>query len=198
MTIADAHSPARRRRRRVARENPRGPGPDTPLEMFNRASPTILMPQLTSLSGSYAWARAMLAARPFSTTDAALAASDTTLAGLPRSEVALAIASHPPLGRAPQRGSASEAEQAALLGTLHDDDGGATELERLSRAYESRFGHVFLLCARGLGRDAVLASLRSRIGNDAATEWAETVEQLRLINRARLADLIGDDREETA
>ncbi|MFD5869378.1 2-oxo-4-hydroxy-4-carboxy-5-ureidoimidazoline decarboxylase [Corynebacterium sp. NPDC060344] len=172
------------------------PGPE--LDMFNRASATVLKPQLTELSGSSAWAEHLLAARPFHTLGAALTTGDEALSRLSRSDVAMAIASHPALGSAPEQGTASEEEQATLLGTLGGDDAGARELARLSHEYESRFGHVFLLCARGRDAGEVLDALRSRIGNDVETEWAETVEQLRLINRARLADLIGDGERAAA
>lgn len=197
MTTADNASTKTGAPRRSGRGTPQGPANRPALNVFNRASSHVLLPQLTELSGSDAWARALLDARPFRTIDAMLAAGDDALAHLSRSDLAVAIAAHPALGRAPRRGSASEAEQATLLEALGDDDDGAGELHQLSRQYESRFGHVFLLCARGLDSSAVLAALRARIGNDRDAEWAETVEQLRLINRGRLADLI-DGLDEAA
>ena len=47
-----------------------------------------------------------------------------------------------------------------------------------NRAYEERFDRVFLVRAAGRDGDEILAELERRLGNDDATERAETVEQL--------------------
>ena len=57
-------------------------------------------------------------------------------------------------------------------------------------AYEERFGRVFLIRAAGRDAEAILAELDRRLGNDDATERAETVDNLRQIALLRLEALL--------
>jgi len=59
-----------------------------------------------------------------------------------------------------------------------------------NRRYDARFGHVFLLSAAGRSAEEVLATLRSRIDNDAATELQVAAEEQRKITRLRLASML--------
>jgi OHCU decarboxylase len=63
-------------------------------------------------------------------------------------------------------------------------------LEEKNRAYESRFGHVFLINATGRSAEEMLDELTRRLGNDAETELAEAAEQQRQITRIRLEKLV--------
>ncbi|WP_244305716.1 2-oxo-4-hydroxy-4-carboxy-5-ureidoimidazoline decarboxylase [Kitasatospora cheerisanensis] len=99
-----------------------------------------------------------------------------------------ALAGHAPLG-APRAGdAASEREQSGLRGA---ERGVLRELSEANAAYEARFGHVFLACATGRSADALLAALRERLPNDAATEAGVVREELRRINELRLDRLLG-------
>ena len=60
-----------------------------------------------------------------------------------------------------------------------------------NRAYEERFDRVFLIRAAGRGAGEILAELERRLGNDDATERAETLEQLRQIALLRLEPHLG-------
>lgn len=55
--------------------------------------------------------------------------------------------------------------------------------------YEERFGHVFLVCASGHGGAELLENLRSRLGNDPATELAVAGRELIEIALLRLEKL---------
>ena len=68
----------------------------------------------------------------------------------------------------------------------------ATEAELIAanRAYEDRFGQVFLIFASGRSRSEILAAARERLANDEETERAIVAEQLRLIARLRLERLL--------
>ena len=57
-------------------------------------------------------------------------------------------------------------------------------------AYEERFDRVFLVRAAGRDGDEILAELERRLGNDDATERAETVEQLTQIALLRLEQVL--------
>ncbi len=60
-----------------------------------------------------------------------------------------------------------------------------------NRAYERRFGHVFLISAAGRSPAEILANLESRLGNDAATELTVAADQHRRITRLRLQQMFG-------
>jgi 2-oxo-4-hydroxy-4-carboxy-5-ureidoimidazoline decarboxylase len=57
-------------------------------------------------------------------------------------------------------------------------------------AYEERFERVFLIRASGRTGPQILAELDRRLGNDPATERAETVSQLREIALLRLEQVL--------
>jgi 2-oxo-4-hydroxy-4-carboxy-5-ureidoimidazoline decarboxylase len=62
-------------------------------------------------------------------------------------------------------------------------------------AYEERFGRIYLVAAAGRSADELLAILRSRLGNDPATELDVVREQLARITRLRLTDLLSEPVE---
>ena len=80
-----------------------------------------------------------------------------------------------------------------------EQSGVATDAETLralaegNRAYEERFGRVFLICATGLGAQDVLAALRTRLTNDPATEALVVADELRRIALLRLERVLGTD-----
>jgi 2-oxo-4-hydroxy-4-carboxy-5-ureidoimidazoline decarboxylase len=59
-----------------------------------------------------------------------------------------------------------------------------------NRAYEERFGHVFLIRAAGRSPEEMLAELRRRLENDAEAEQAEATEQLAQITGLRARGLV--------
>ncbi|MEU3165113.1 2-oxo-4-hydroxy-4-carboxy-5-ureidoimidazoline decarboxylase [Streptosporangium sp. NPDC006930] len=82
----------------------------------------------------------------------------------------------------------SRGEQAGI------DTVGRDVLDRLAegnRAYERRFGHVYLICATGLSAEEMLARLTERLGNDEDTERDVVRTELAKITRLRLAKLLG-------
>jgi 2-oxo-4-hydroxy-4-carboxy-5-ureidoimidazoline decarboxylase len=70
-----------------------------------------------------------------------------------------------------------------------DDDVRAALLEG-NRAYEERFGHVFLIRAAGRSPGEMLAELRRRLADDEAAERAEVTEQLAQITGLRVRGLV--------
>jgi 2-oxo-4-hydroxy-4-carboxy-5-ureidoimidazoline decarboxylase len=67
-----------------------------------------------------------------------------------------------------------------------------------NRAYEERFGHVYLVCASGRSAEDLLSTLRSRLGNDPGEERAVALAELAAINRLRLGRLLDRLSEEAA
>ena len=133
----------------------------------------------------------MAAGRPYAGLDTLLDAGDRAVAELDRDDLAEALAAHPRIGQQ-AAGSSTEAawsrkEQVAVGAA---DDQVQAALAEGNRAYEERFGHVFLIRADGRSAEEMLAALRERLGNDPDTEWREVAEELRQITRLRLERLL--------
>src|SRR5215471_3931998 len=79
------------------------------------------------------------------------------------------------------------AEQAGVAGASAET---LAVLAEANRAYEERFGRVFLICASGRAADEMLASLRGRLNNDAETELRIAAGEQSKITRLRLERLL--------
>jgi 2-oxo-4-hydroxy-4-carboxy-5-ureidoimidazoline decarboxylase len=73
------------------------------------------------------------------------------------------------------------------------DEGVRAELVAANAAYETRFGHVYLVAATGKDAEELLAIARSRLNNDAGTERGVVLTELAKINRLRLAKLLHEE-----
>ncbi len=71
------------------------------------------------------------------------------------------------------------------------DDAVRAALLAGNRAYEARFGHVYLIRAAGRSPAEMLAALQRRLGNDPDTERGEVTRQLAEITRLRVERLVG-------
>ncbi|MFD6162644.1 2-oxo-4-hydroxy-4-carboxy-5-ureidoimidazoline decarboxylase [Nocardia sp. NPDC060256] len=141
---------------------------------------------LLACCSSPEWARSLVAGRPYPSVDALLQAADTVLAGLPESEIDRALAGHPRIGERPDT-AASAREQA---GVATAEDAVRSALAAGNRAYEARFGHIYLVCASGRSGSELLAILEERLGNEAETERRVMRTELAKINRIRLRALL--------
>lgn len=133
------------------------------------------------------WAGQVAAGRPYPSLAALL---DRAGSALTCEDVTEALAGHPRIGQAPSRSHSawSRGEQAGVAGS---DEDLLAELAAGNRAYEERFGHIYLVCAAGRGAPELLAILRDRLRNDPATEREAVRGELRKINEIRLTRLIG-------
>jgi OHCU decarboxylase len=98
-----------------------------------------------------------------------------------------AFAHHPRIGERAEGWSA--AEQAGVAGAAGDV---RAQLAAANRAYETRFGHIYLVRAAGRGADELLALARARLANDAETELRVAAEEQRQITRLRLERLFAE------
>lgn len=147
------------------------------------------------------WASAVLERRPYPDVTALLETADTLARGFTGAEVESALAAHPRIGERSAGAGAGAAfsrrEQAAALGSIDgqgDDDtengaSGAHALVEVNRAYEQRFGRVFLICASGRSAADIVAEGWRRLGNDDETERQEVADELRRITLLRLRSL---------
>jgi 2-oxo-4-hydroxy-4-carboxy-5-ureidoimidazoline decarboxylase len=140
--------------------------------------------------GSTRWVDRMLDRRPFGNQEALLAIAKTTWFDLTPDDWREAFAHHPKIGdrealrqRFPGTHHLSEREQAGVREASEDV---LSSLAELNRAYEARFGFIFIVCATGLSAERMLAMLRARLGNDPATEVRMAAEEQAKITAIRL------------
>jgi OHCU decarboxylase len=142
-----------------------------------------------------AWVDAMVAGRPYDSVDALLDTADRIWQQLGPPAWRDAFAGHPRIGETkPAAAAGATAQQWSAqeqAGVRHADADIATELAGAQRAYEARFGHIFLICATGLSAGEMLDALRTRLGNDADTELRVAAEEQRRITRLRLEKMLG-------
>jgi OHCU decarboxylase len=150
--------------------------------------------ELLKCCGSKAWARGVAAQRPFDDTRELLQAADEIWWSLGAQDWLEAFAAHPKIGgrkaareQDTQAQSWSEQEQS---GAREAEQATLDELAEANRAYEERFGHIFIVCATGKTAGEMLALLRARLPNDAATELRNAAEEQRKITRLRLEKLL--------
>lgn len=125
------------------------------------------------------WADDVLAAGPYADIEAMEAVMTERAAAMTDEELERALARHPRIGEradaALHDASHSTKEQA---GVDRSDVDVVRQLEDGNRAYEERFGRVFIIRAAGRDAPEILARLRERLDNDDDTERAETITQL--------------------
>jgi 2-oxo-4-hydroxy-4-carboxy-5-ureidoimidazoline decarboxylase len=155
---------------------------------FNTAPSADVESALLACCASPQWARRVALDRPYPSPHALYDTADEVLAELDENEFDAALAGHPRIGE--RAGSASSRREQS--GVASSSEGTLAALVEGNREYEQRFGYVYLVCAAGRSGDELLAVLRKRLSNDPGTERATAREELRKINRIRLARLIGD------
>ncbi|MFD3533112.1 2-oxo-4-hydroxy-4-carboxy-5-ureidoimidazoline decarboxylase [Streptomyces sp. NPDC058664] len=144
------------------------------LARLNAAAPAEAEALLLSCCHSRRWAERVTAHRPYPTVDALLAAADEAGYDLSRADLDEALAAEAPALPPPDAPPAAR-----------------TALRAAHAAYESSFGHAFVISLDGVRPgerlDQVLAGIRSRLGNEAEEERVIAAEELRRLARARLA-----------
>jgi 2-oxo-4-hydroxy-4-carboxy-5-ureidoimidazoline decarboxylase len=159
-----------------------------PVEVVNSLPAERLAEDLRVCCAAPAWGAAIVAKRPFPDRAAVLAAADAASRSLSWDDVLVGLSAHPRIGER-AAGDSTEAawsrreQSAAAEGA---DDITRAELFDANRAYEERFGHVFLIFASGRSQAEILAAARARLGHDEATERAVVTDELRRIARLRL------------
>lgn len=140
------------------------------------------------------WARAMAAARPFGTPAALFETAERLWADASDDDVREAFRGHPRIGESKAAAGQSDAEKRwssqEQRGASTASDEARRALAEVNRAYEARFGHIYLVCATGKGADELLAIAQARLGNDPATELRVAASEQMKITRLRLEKLL--------
>jgi len=146
--------------------------------------------------GATQWARQMTTRRPFADPDVLLAVADEIWAGLLQDDWLEAFAHHPRIGDLDSLRTRFAGTRAWAEG---EQAGAATASEEVlytlaegNRAYEERFGYIFIVCATGKSADEMLDLLHARLPNTPVAELPVAAEEQRKITRLRLEKLIRD------
>ncbi|MBW1596620.1 2-oxo-4-hydroxy-4-carboxy-5-ureidoimidazoline decarboxylase [Streptomyces sp. JJ38] len=157
-------------------------GPRTPLDRLNVAPVETAVSILLGCYGSRRWAERMTEHRPYPNDDALLAAAEEASYDLRQTDVLEAWA----------------AESAAQQ-PVSDGPGALvahTALRAAQAAYESKFGHAFVICLDDLPPDerlnALLDGIRARLGNSPEEERGVAADELRALALARLRRVVSD------
>jgi 2-oxo-4-hydroxy-4-carboxy-5-ureidoimidazoline decarboxylase len=157
---------------------------------LNAASDGDARQFLTRCCGSRVWVERMLARRPFTSDDQLIVIARHEWFGLAPADWREAFRHHPkigdreaPRGRFPDTAHLSAEEQRGLQGTPDEVLGALADG---NRAYEQKFGYIFIVCATGRTASEMLALLRDRLPNTPEVELRIAAEEQARITAIRL------------
>ena len=149
---------------------------------------------LRSCCGSSAWVRKMVALRPLSDLASLQAAAAQTWDALAEADWDEAFRAHPRIGEtkaAAAQSATAKAWSAGEQARVSEADPKVTAaLAEANRAYEAKFGRIYIVCATGKTADEMLAIAEARLGNDAKTELAVAAGEQKKITALRLDKLV--------
>jgi OHCU decarboxylase len=157
------------------------------LDEFNEADRDAAIASLRPCVDITRWCEELADWRPYSSVDDLVARAEVAADPFTVDEVDAALAHHPRIGER-ARGEHAEASmsRAEQAGVDANDAAIAAALAEGNRAYEQRFGRVFLIRAAGRSAQEILDALTVRLGNTPAEEQLVVAGQLREIALLRL------------
>jgi OHCU decarboxylase len=164
------------------------------LQQLNRASREDAEAEFLSCCGSRRWAQKMAESRPFAGVSEFLTQAEEIWQNLKAQDWLEAFAAHPKIGakKAVQHQSAQSAEWSKneQCGTNSATGSERSELEKLNRLYEEKFGFIFIVCATGKSAEEMLEICRRRLDNAADAEFSVAADEQRKITEIRLKKLL--------
>ena len=169
--------------------------PDDPgLRDVNAMTPEAARDAFRTCCGAARWVQAMSDARPYASADALFARADEAWSACGEDDWLEAFRAHPRIGErkahadtGAQAARWSSQEQAAV--TASGDDVRAA-LAEVNRAYEERFGFIYIVCASGRSPDELLSLARARLANTRDEELRNAAAEQHKILRLRLEKLL--------
>jgi len=164
------------------------------LDKLNSLSSEHARELLRACCGATRWVDGMNARRPFVSIDAVFRASDDVWSALGADDWHEAFSHHPRIGERhaavaqDARATDWSAEEQASVETAGESV--QDELASVNRAYEQRFGHIYIVCAAGKSAGDLLAVARKRLGNAPDVELAVAADEQRKITHLRLQKLL--------
>lgn len=161
------------------------------LEQFNTADRPAAVAALRPCLDIRRWIDELADARPYSDLEALLDAGRRAADPFTPAEVAAALAHHPRIGeRAPGTSTEASLSASEQAGLGKPEAADAEALADGNRAYEEKFGQVFLIRAAGRSRAEILTSLNARLAHTPEQEEPVIGQQLREIAVLRLEGLM--------
>jgi 2-oxo-4-hydroxy-4-carboxy-5-ureidoimidazoline decarboxylase len=161
-----------------------------PWRSLDLATPDAARRLLRTCCGASRWVERMVQRRPFADQATLLAAAREEWFALLEVDWREAFACHPKIGDrdALEHRFASTRHLAAREqhGVNAASEDVLADLADGNRAYENKFGYVFIVCATGRSAAEMLSVLRSRLENDPATEIRIAAEEQAKITEIRL------------
>lgn len=160
------------------------------VEELDAMSPSDAAEILRSCCGATRWVNEMVAMRPFRSTAGIHAAADEAWSRTSPADWLEAFSHHPRIGERKVEGWA-KGEQAAASSASESTQ---QQLVDINRAYEEKFGHIYIICATGKSAEEMLDIARKRMNNDAESELHAAAEEQRKIMQLRLRKLLGENQ----
>lgn len=161
------------------------------LKEFNEADRDTAIVWLRPCLDIVRWCEELADWRPYASVDDLVAAAESVAEPFTSDEVDEALARHPRIGeRAAGDGAEASMSRAEQAGVDPRDAEVATALAEGNRAYEHRFGRVFLIRAAGRSAPEILDALTERLGHTPMEEQLIIADQLRQIAVLRLRGLL--------
>ena len=164
------------------------------LAWLNSLPPVEAEKELLQCCGSTRWAQQMTAARPYRTLENLTATANELWWSLDRNDWLEAFRSHPKIGEkkaadpvSTQSSQWSGQEQAGVATASQET---VDSLATLNRAYEEKFGFIFIICATGKTSAEMMSSLRERLEQDAVDELPIAAAEQSKITELRLNKLL--------
>jgi 2-oxo-4-hydroxy-4-carboxy-5-ureidoimidazoline decarboxylase len=161
---------------------------------FNAASHDAARDALAMCCVSSNWIAGMLAGRPFASPGALVDHADAVWHSLGPTDYLEAFEGHPKIGdirslhaKYAHTGDLAAGEQA---GVAQADEDLIQRLAEGNRAYEERFGFIFIVCASGKSAGEMCAMLEERLQNSRDDELQIAAEEQRKILQLRLEKLL--------
>jgi OHCU decarboxylase len=151
----------------------------------------------SSVCGASSWIIEMARGRPYDSVDQLLAKADEAWASTGPDDWYEAFSHHPRIGEgesaAGQNARAkgwSEKEQALIRGASSNV---FDQMSLVNRAYEEKFGFIYIVSAAGKSGDELLELARERLRNDTDTELRIAAGEQAKIMRLRLEKLFEEE-----
>ena len=164
------------------------------LDELNNLPEAEAIEVLTRCCGSHRWVNKLVHRRPFRDPADLFAAADEIWEHMGREDILEAFGHHPKIGDidALRQKFASTAQWAEgeQSGTASASEDVLQGLAAGNRAYEEKFGYIFIVCATGKSAQQMLDLLNLRLKNDPHHELQVAAAEQGQITRLRLEKLL--------
>ena len=164
------------------------------LERINQAEKAEAESIFRDCCGSAKWTSLMARARPFTSEDQLLDTAAGIWIDLQPVDWLEAFSAHPKIGETKsaglQEGRSAEWSAGEQAGISSANELVRQELAAANRAYNEKFGFIFIVCATGKNAEKMLEVCRARLGNDLETEIGIAAREQQKITEIRLRKLL--------